>query len=473
MRKITACVKPPGGYFLFYNTPPHRAPTLYFFIGAWYNNTVERIVIHSDLNNFYASVEKVLNPDLAGLPLAVCGSVEERRGIVLAKSEEAKKYGIKTGDTVWQAKKKCPAVKVISPHFSVYMEYSRKVKAIYARYTDLIESYGIDECWLDVTRSTKIFPRYCGDTTVGEGENRHFTDDYLRFIGDTVRNAVKAETGLTVSVGVSFNKVYAKLGSDLKKPDGTTVISCTNYKNVIFGLPVSDLLMVGGATEKKLVSMGYGTIGSLAAADDKRVTGALGKFGQTLLIYARGQDDSPVRALGEDRELKSIGNSMTCPQDLTDLNEVRRTIYVLSESVAARLRESGQGLADTVHLWVRDGALNGFSVQKKVRHTCLCGEIAEHAFSLFKQKFRPPFTVRALGVTVSGFDCGASQLTFDETSRDYKKREKVERCVDEIRKKHGYSAVQRGIVAEDPFEMRNDVKNTHLIKPARFEDDQT
>lgn len=431
---------------------------------------MERIVLHSDLNNFYASVERILHPDLAGKPVAVCGNEEERRGIVLAKSEEAKKFGIKTGDTVWQAKRKCPDLVVVRPHFQEYMSYSKKVKAIYARYTDLIESYGIDECWLDVTKSTKIFPSYDGGMYAEEGGEKHFSDGYLRHIGDCIRLAVNKELGLTVSVGVSFNKIYAKLGSDLKKPNGTSVISCLNYKNVIFGLPVKELLMVGGATESKLCQMGYTTIGKLAAADDNKVINALGKFGQTLLIYARGEDETPVRALGDDRELKSIGNSMTCPRDLTGYNDVRRTLYVLSESVAARLRESGLGLADTVHLWVRDSQLNGYQVQKKVRHTCLCGEIAEHAFSLFKEKFTPPFKVRALGVTVSGFDKGLSQMTFDEAAGDYEKRERAERCIDEIRKKHGYAAVQRGIIAEDPTEMHNDIKGSHLIKPARFDD---
>ncbi|MGN1061309.1 MAG: DNA polymerase IV [Candidatus Coproplasma sp.] len=431
---------------------------------------MERIILHSDLNNFYASVERKLNPELIGVPIAVCGNEEERRGIVLAKSEEAKRFKIKTGDTVWQAKKKCPDLVVVRPHFDKYMEYSRNVRAIYARYTDLIENYGIDECWLDVTKFTKVFPEYGGEKYVEEGGERYFTDGFLRHIGDTIRSAVKSELNLTVSVGVSFNKIYAKLGSDLKKPDGTSVISALNYKKVVFGLPVSDLLMVGGATAAKLTSMGYDTIGRLAQADDRRVINALGKFGQTLLIYARGEDDGAVRPMGEDRELKSIGNSMTCVKDLTSINDIERTIFILSESVAARLRESGLGLADTVHLWVRDGNLNSFSVQKKVRHTCLCGEIAKHAMELFTERFTPPYSVRALGVTVSGFDGGASQLTFDEATGDYLKREKVERCVDEIRKKHGYSSLQRGIVAEDSTAMHEDVKRTHLIKPARFDD---
>jgi len=431
---------------------------------------MERIVLHSDLNNFYASVERLLNPELCGKPVAVCGNEEERHGIVLAKSEEAKKFGIKTGDTIWQAKRKCPSVIIVRPHFSEYMEYSRKVKRIYARYTDLIESYGIDECWLDVTHSTGIFPEYGGEKTVEKEDEKFFTDGFLRHVGDVVRNAVKSELGLTVSIGVSFNKIYAKLGSDLKKPDGTSVISRAHYKDVVYGLPVSDLLMVGKATNSKLAAMGLTTIGKLAAADDNEIFKMFGKVGLTLLSYARGEDDSPVRNMGEERDLKSIGNSMTCPKDLTNLNEIKRTLYVLSESVAARLRESGIGLADTVHLWVRNNDLSSCTVQKKVRHTALCGEIANHAYDLFVSKFTPPFAVRALGVTVSGFDKEGSQLTLDETNGDYKKREKLERCVDEIRKKHGYSSVQRAIIAEDATEMHDDVKGTHLIKPARFDD---
>ena len=437
---------------------------------SWYNKIMERIVLHSDLNNFYASVERRLIPELEGKPVAVCGNEEERHGIVLAKSEEAKRFGIKTGDTVWQAKRKCPSVIIVRPHFSEYMKYSRKVKAIYAKYTDLIENYGIDECWLDVTHSIGIFPEYDGEKYIEVDGERHFSDAFLRHIGDTIRNAVKSDLGLTVSVGVSFNKIYAKLGSDLKKPDGTSVISKVNFKNVVYGLPVSDLLMVGKATNAKLTLIGLNTIGKLAAAKDEDIIKMFGKFGQTLLIYARGEDDSPVRAMGDERDLKSIGNSMTCPKDLTNLNDIKRTLFVLSESVASRLREAGTGLADTVHLWVRDSNLMSYTVQKKVRHTALCGEIANHAYDLFTSKFSPPFAIRALGVTVSGFDKDASQLTIDETNGDYKKRETLERCVDEIRKKHGYSSVQRGIVAEDAAEMHNDIKGTHLIKPARFED---
>lgn len=433
---------------------------------------MERIVIHSDLNNFYASVERKLRPELAGVPLAVGGNKEERKGIVLAKSEEAKRCGVKTGETLWQAKKKCPDLVVVPPRFPEYMKYSRMARAIYAEYTDLIEPYGIDECWLDVTHSTKIFPRFHGGMFEGEGEERHFAPAYLRFIGDTLRERVKAELGITVSVGVSFNKVFAKLGSDLKKPDGTTVIPVSDFKTKIYPLPVEDLLFVGRATAEKLKKRGITTIGALANAPDSLILNLLGKTGDTLLKYARGLDDEEVRPAGESGELKSIGNSLTYPRDLTTYDEVKKHLYVLSESVAARLREADLGRADTVHLWVRDSNLKSLGVQKKVRPTVLCGEIAAHAFALFCEKVKPPFKVRALGVTVSGFDKNLTQLTFDEVDGGYEKRERAERAVDAIRKKYGYSKLQRGIMADDAEAAHNDVKGSHLIKPARFDDEE-
>ncbi len=227
---------------------------------------------------------------------------------------------------------------------------------------------------------------------------------------------------------------------------------------------------MGGATAEKLKEAGCTTIGRLATAPDDLIEKKLGKNGRTLLAYARGQDTSEVRHMNDSGELKSIGNSLTYPQDLVRREEIKKMLYVLSESVAARLRESGEGLADTVHLWVRDSRLKNYSAQKKVRHTALCGEIAEHAFSLFLTLFPYEFEVRALGVTVSGFDGCGSQLTFDEFAGSYRKREAVEKCVDEIRKKHGYASVQRGIVLHDPVEMHNDIKSSHLIKPAKFDD---
>ena len=430
---------------------------------------MERIIIHSDLNNFYASVERKLNPDLAGKPVAVCGDKEQRHGIVLAKSEEAKKFGVKTGEPIWQAQRKCPNLIIVPPHFDTYIKYSKAVRSIYERYTDLIESYGIDECWLDISTSTLLFPKYDGEKYIEKDGEKYYSDGFLQHLGDTIRNTVKKELGVTVSCGVSFNKVFAKLGSDLKKPDGTSVISKINYKQTIYGLPVEDLLYVGKSTKEKLCAMGLNTIGRLANADEDILIKEFGKVGRNLSRNARGEDNEPVRHKDDKREMKSIGNSSTYKEDITDLRTVKRNLFVLSESVASRLRESGQGLADTVHLWVRYADFTDFSVQTKVRHTALCGEIAQHAYNLFINNARPHFKVRSLGVTVSGFDNEASQITYDEACGNYKKREAVERCVDEIRKKYGYSKLQRGIVAEVPEDMKTDVKSTHLIKPAKID----
>ncbi len=400
------------------------------------------VVLHSDLNNFYATVEKKLFPELEGKPIAVCGDKEMRHGIVLAKSEEAKRFGVKTGDVIWEAKRKCPGLIIRPVRFGVYEEQSRAVREIYGRFTDLVEPFGIDECWLDVTHSK----------TFGTGEE----------IAEKIRRAVKEERGLTVSVGVSFNKVFAKLASDLKKPDAVTVVSRENYREKIWPLPVSQLLFVGKASAQKLKDLGITTIGQLAKADRKMLSSLLGKWGETLSVYARGEDDAPVRGENDRETLKSVGNSITHYEDITDRGEIKRLLYVLSESVAARMRDAGLGKADTVHLWVRDCDMGNHTCQKKVRPTALCGDIAEAAYALFCEKYRADKPVRGLGVTASGFDLGVEQLTFEALTGDYDKRARAEEAVAKIREKHGYSKLQRGIMYEDPVALRMDVRGERL-----------
>ena len=403
------------------------------------------VILHSDLNNFYATVERSLFPELAGKPVAVCGDKEARHGIVLAKSEEAKAFGVRTGDVIWEAKRKCPGLIIRPVRFPEYVKRSRQVRDIYARFTDLIEPFGIDECWLDVTHS-KIF---------GNGEQ----------IAEKIRRAVKEELNLTVSVGVSFNKVFAKLASDLKKPDAVTVVDRENFKEKLYDLPASDLLYVGRATAEKLRRMGIQTIGALAKADRKMLENVLGKWGATLSAYARGEDETPVRNMNERSELKSVGNSMTCPEDLYKFEDIKRMLYVLSESVAARMKDAGLGKADTVHLWVRDKELQSYGWQKKVRPTALVGEIAEAAYALFRERYTARRAVRGLGVTTSGFDNGVEQLTFDSLGGDYEKKAKAEEAVAKIREKHGYSKLQRGIMLEDPLSANMDVRGERLVRP--------
>ena len=400
------------------------------------------VVLHSDLNNFYATVERKLYPELAGKPIAVCGDKAMRHGIVLAKSEEAKKFGVRTGDVIWEAKRKCPGLIIRPVRFAEYTRYSREVREIYGRFTDKIEPFGIDECWLDVTHSR----------TFGTGEE----------IAEKIRRAVKEELGLTVSVGVSFNKVFAKLASDLKKPDAVTVVGQEDFRQKIWPLPVSDLLYAGKATAAKLRELGIQTIGQLAAADARLISSALGKWGETLAAYARGEDTSPVRGEEERETLKSVGNSLTHYEDITDRGEVKRLLYVLSESVAARMRDAGLGKANTVHLWVRDRDMGDHTCQKKVRPTALCGEIAEAAYALFCERYTAGKPVRGLGVTASGFDLGVEQLTFASLSGDYEKRARAEEAVAKIREKHGYTKLQRGIMYEDPLAVQMDIRGGRL-----------
>lgn len=391
----------------------------------------KRVILHSDLNNFFASVEIALNPALAGKPLIVCGDPKERHGVVLAKNEEAKKFGIKTAETVYSALKKCPDLQMVGSHFHEYKKYSQKVVEIYARFTDKIEECSIDECALDMTESTFLF---------GSGYE----------IAEKIRRTVKEELGLTVSVGVSFNKVFAKLASELKKPDAVTEISEENYREIVWRLPVTDLLFVGKSTAQTLRDLGVHTIGDLACADEAMLSRFLGKRGRQLRVYARGEDDEPVHFEKKKEDLKSIGNSMTLPKDITDREEVKRWFYALAESVSARLRAADVGRASTVHIVVRNEKLEDSTCQKKVPPTALCGDIAQAAYELFCRNFPLGYKVRMLGVTVSGFDYHIEQMTLDsmlsgERSK-YDKKERAESAIAKIREKYGYATVQRGVV---------------------------
>ena len=394
----------------------------------------ERVILHSDLNNFFASVEIALNPSLAGKPLIVCGDPKERRGIVLAKNEEAKKYGIKTAETVYSALRKCPDLQMVGSHFHEYKRFSKKVVEIYSRFTDRIEECSIDECALDMTESTMLF---------GSG----------REIAEKIRQTVKEELNLTVSVGVSFNKVFAKLASELKKPDAVTEISRENYKQVVWVLPVTELLFVGKSTAETLHKLGIKTIGQLANADEALLVRFLGKRGRQLRVYARGEDNEPVRLQEEKEETKSIGNSMTLPYNIHDREEIKRWFYALSESVAARLRAADVGKANTVHIVVRNEKMQDTTCQMKVKPTMLCGDIAQVAFALYCRHFPIGTQVRMLGVTVSGFDYHIEQLTLDSLISDegaaHEKKERAEDAIAKLREKYGYASVQRGIVLED------------------------
>lgn len=394
----------------------------------------ERVILYSDLNNFFASVEMALDPSLRGKPLIVCGDPELRHGVVLAKNEEAKKYGIKTAETVYSALRKCPNLQMVKEHFLEYRRYSKRVVEIYRRFTDVVEECSIDECALDMTESTLLF---------GSGLE----------IAEKIRSAVEEELGLTVSVGVSFNKVFAKLASELKKPNAVTEISRENYREKVWRLPVTELLFVGKSTEESLRKIGVRTIGDLANCDEDLLYRTLGKRGRQLRVFARGEDEEPVKGVKSKEDLKSIGNSTTLPQNIHTREEVKRWFYALSESVAARLRVEDVGRASTVHIVVRNPDLQDTTCQKKVSPTALCGDIAKAAYELYCEHFPINYEVRMLGVTVSGFDYHIEQLSLDdflsEDGKTYDKRERAENAVAKLREKYGYASLQRGVVLED------------------------
>nr|WP_326127776.1 DNA polymerase IV [uncultured Oscillibacter sp.] len=392
---------------------------------------MDRVILHCDLNCFYASVELLSRPDLREIPTAVCGDPSSRHGIILAKNEPAKQYGVQTAETIWQAKKKCPGLVLLPPHHDLYHQYSRKVNAIYDQYTDLVEPFGIDESWLDVTHTLHLFG---GDAAA---------------LADALRERIKGELGLTLSVGVSFNKVFAKLGSDYKKPDATTVISRENWRSIVWPLPVGDLLYVGGAARKLLHQYGVDTIGQLAACRREMLETLMGKMGAQLHEYANGLDKEPVRSRAEAEPVKSVGSGTTFPRNLTTRQEVQRGIAVLADSVASRLRRLGL-YAGGVQVTVRDPAFHDRSRQRQfAAPTHLIRDLTEAAVSLAEELWQPPSPIRALTVTaihLSPEDAAYEQVDLFNTAALPKKerQEKLEAAMDRIRGRFGPDAIAFG-----------------------------
>ncbi len=410
-----------------------------------------RTILHSDLNNFYASVECLRRPEIRNKPVVVVGNKEDRHGIVLAKNMIAKKAGVKTGDVYWEARQKCGKELVeVQADFGEYLKVSKEVRKIYEDYTDRIEAYGIDECWLDVTASLNLF---------GSGVQ----------IAHTIRERVKKEIGITVSVGVSWNKIFAKLGSDMKKPDAVTEITEENYKEVVWSLPVEELLYVGNATKQKLNRIGVKTIGQLAQSDENLLVRLLGKWGSYLQTFANGKDNSPVTTVDEEENIKSIGNSLTVYRDLKDEEDVQMVLHLLSDSVAARMREAGLTRARTVHVYARATDLSGYQKQGKLARPCSNAlEIGKKAFALFREVYPWDNYVRGLGVSVSDFCFGAEQLDLFGGLETDEKQRRLDAAVDKLRKKYGNNVIQSAIVYKDPKIKDMDIKGEHIIHPYSF-----
>ena len=409
---------------------------------------MDRVILHSDMNNCYASIELLHRPELRGKPLAVGGDPEARHGIVLAKDQLAKKAGVKTGMALWQARQVCPEIVFVPPRMDLYLRFSRLAHEIYGEYTDQQEAFGVDESWLDVTGSCSI---------KGDGMT----------IAEEIRQRIKRELGITVSIGVSWNKIFAKLGSDYKKPDAITRFGRDNYKELVYPLPASDLLYVGSKTEAKLARYGIRTIGQLAEADPTFLHSFLGRMGYVLSAFARGEDRTPVNRENAEAPIKSIGNSTTTPRDLVNETDVSIIVHLLAESVSARLRENNF-LCNVVEISVRDNGLESFTRQKKVTvPTDITKEIADSAMELFRFHYNWRKPIRSLGVRASSLSPANTpwQISMFIDPEYRERQQRMDKAVDEIRRRFGFYSIQRGISMLDGTLKSLNAKEDNIVHP--------
>ncbi len=387
----------------------------------------DRTILHCDLNGFFASVEMLSHPELKGQPVAVGGDPEKRKGIILAKNEEAKKFGVATGEALWIAKRKCPKLVVLPSHHELYEEYSIKVNEIYSRFTSQVEPFGIDESWLDVTASKKLF---------GSGKD----------IADKIRETVKKELGLTVSVGVSFNKIFAKLGSDYKKPDATTIFDRDSIEKIVYKLPVKDLLFVGKKTADTLYKLGIFTIGDLAQANETLLARRLGKFASELIAYARGEENSPVAYYGENEEAKSIGNSHTFSRDLITDEDIRTGFGKVAEKVSRRMIEANvKGYV--LSIVIKDAKLSSLVRQKKLNAPVNSyKDLVKISLELFRENWDDS-PVRMLGISLSQLqaaDAPTQGELFETKPHSTKTEDALSKAILKLKDKYGNSILNFG-----------------------------
>lgn len=406
-----------------------------------------RQILHVDCNKFYASVECCLNPELRDKPIAVGGSEETRHGIILTKNEIAARYGLITGEPLWAARRKCPELIVIPPHFPAYIRFSKMVRGILSDYTDRIEPFGLDEAWLELTGGRQA----------------------PEFVAQEIRCRVREELGITVSIGISFTKPFAKLGSDYKKPDAVTAFTPENYRKLVWALPVGDLIYVGNATRKKLEQRYIYTIGDLAAANPSMLQALLGKWGMMLYAMANGQDNQPVIPTSEAAAAQSISNGMTSPRDMENEQDVRIVLYVLAESVGRRLREQHL-LGKTVELQLRDTKLTVQNYRTTLNHFIRStDDIAREALALFRKRYGWKRPLRTLTVGVSGLEPDTIPCQLDLLdSENREKRETLDRTVDDLKRRFGDRCIRRAVVMEDPTLAGLSPYEDHTIHPVGF-----
>lgn len=412
---------------------------------------MDRTVMHIDMNSCFASIECLHQPAIRDKPVAVGGDVEARHGIILAKNQIAKKYNIKTGEALWQARQKCPDIIIVPPHYDRYLRFSRLARQIYSEYSPQVESFGIDECWVDVTGTEKL-------------------NKGAEALANEIRERIKFELGITVSIGVSFNKIFSKLGSDYKKPDAVSVFTRDNFKERLWPLPVSDLLYVGPATTRKLSKYGIHTIGQLAQTDPQYLQDWFGKLGFVLYSFANGLDTTPVCSTGDEAIIKSVGNSTTAPRDLSCDDDASIIYWMLSESVAERMRDDGF-LCRTVQIYVRDNELNWFERQMKLpAPTCLASDIHAAAMTLLRSNWHWQKPLRSIGVRGTDLVTASTPVQFSlfEDAAKRERMECLERTMDDIRRRFGHYSIGRAITTEDHTLTNINPKDDHTIHPVGF-----
>lgn len=409
---------------------------------------MERIIIHSDMNSCYASIECSLNPELWGKPVAVGGSAEDRHGIILAKSEEAKKCGVKTGEVIWQAQRKCPELIILPARFDIYQKYSRLAGSIYSDYSDRVEPMGMDEAWCDLTGVVKNF-------------------DEAKKVAEEIKARFKNELGITVSIGVSFNKIFAKLGSDLASRDAYTVITPDNFKSMVWPLKAGAMMGVGRNTAKKLSDYGINTIGQIAACSEEWLHVVFGVAGISMWKYANGLDNSEVMKKDDNPPAKSIGHGITCKEDLTDNSQVWLVLLSLAQNVSKRLYEENK-LASAIQIAVRNSQLSTKQFQCELSaSTQSAFEMAKTAFSLFEKNYSWYYNVRALSIRAINLknENMPFQILFDDNYEKHERQKKIDDTVLGLRKRYGDDAVFNcSLMMEDKMPFKENEKAVPFMK---------